>query len=170
MLAGQLHAARRRRLHSAIIDSKIFATLYAFWGGVFLTALVHFQLECNKGFKALLALTGSKLLAVPLILPLGALHSDVYHVSFAIAGFAVELLYVLTVWYELQHTLQFRRRPGAWIITVSAVVSVGAFFVMLSSFLALDKTVSRNGIIIGEYLFGASLLATVEASEYYKFY
>jgi hypothetical protein len=47
---------------SAIIQIKPLATIYAFWGAVFLTTLTHYQVQSRKGLNVLFAVLGSKFL------------------------------------------------------------------------------------------------------------
>jgi hypothetical protein len=155
---------------SSIIDNKVLSTTYSFWGAVFLTALTHFQIECKKGLKVILAIVGSKLLAVPLFLPFGSVDTDSYHYFFAVAGFAVEWLYIACVFFDIKSAP--KPPPGArfvlWTafpLATSAVIIAG-----LTVMGSANVGYKRVGIILAEYLFASSLLVVTKASNYYKLY
>jgi hypothetical protein len=154
---------------SAIIRIKPLSTVYAFWGGVFLTTLTYFQIQCKKGIKVVLAILGSKLLAVPLFLPFGAVSSDLHHYGFAIAGFSVELLYMLCVAYDVFHAP--KPMKGAFIIYGACLVAVASVALVLSGLSTATSLAYRRVIIIvTEYLFATSLVTLTQVSYYKKLY
>ena len=125
--------------------------------------------QCKKGIKVVLAILGSKLLAVPLFLPFGAVPSDLHHYGFAIAGFSVELLYMLCVAYDVFHAP--KPMKGAFIIYGACLVAVASVALVLSGLSTATSLAYRRVIIIvTEYLFATSLVTLTQVSYYKKLY
>lgn len=142
---------------SAIIHHDVLSTVYAFWGAAFLTSLTYFQIQCKKPLRILFAVLGSKLLAVPLYLPFGAVESDVYHYAFAVAGFALEFAYILCVLTDV-NTCHHAPR-GSGLIYFGATLATAAFVTgCVGAFSHAHTSFVRVAIFIAEYLFGFGLL------------
>lgn len=157
---------------SYLIRREPLATTYAYVGGLFLFSVVYCQVDNQKDsnvsiVRFLASFVSAKLLAIPLILPLGSVKSSSVHVVCFLLGAYFEVLVCGIIYYER------KRRP--WLAVADSV------FLVATACLA---TATVAGTVLGmghphnagvyallsmEYLFGLSLAVTSFITHKFKY-
>lgn len=152
---------------SGIISAEPLATAYAFFGGIFLLCIIYFQTTKKNLFRFVMAFLGGKFLGVPLIIPLGSVSNDWYHISFAGAGFVLQFVLGLAVLYDCFSTKITPKGTGtlAWStfgMFVGIVLGLFTFYPQASNGYVVYT------LVFAEYLLGVCLVVSAKAIDLYS--
>lgn len=156
---------------SSVIQAFPYATIYCWWGAIYLFSQLYIQLRhLKRGIKVICAIGGAICLGIPLMLPLDSGVNDIYHEIFAVAGFAFEALLTFCIMVDIfsRETLP---RGYELICMCSLGMATAIILYGVGSISAVENTEFYVVYqITAEYFVGSSTAALVATLEFFPIY
>jgi len=142
---------------STLVRREPLATSYAYAGALFLFSVVYCQSERSENLpRFLVSFFAAKLLAVPLIIPLGSVPSSAAHDVSGFLGAGLEVLSSVMVLLDSNSDRPHKRGARNLLVMTTSIMAAAVVTGIVVAYHAWSG-VHAYALLVFEYLFGASL-------------
>lgn len=141
---------------SQILHREPLCTAFSYFGAILLLVLLNYQTQFPRVIRYIFALIGAKCLSIPLLLPLGSVHSDYYHDSFAVIGAFFEIAFGFCVCTDVMNCVKLP--PGGFTIIVTTFIEAVSLLVGGILYYYGSSDVRLYLVTVLEYVFGVALV------------
>jgi hypothetical protein len=158
---------------SYLVRREPLSTTYAYVGGLFLFAVVYCQVDSQKDntvsfVRFLVSFVAAKLLAVPLVVPLGGTAaSENVHVICWVLGAFLEVLVTAIVYWEKKVRPWKAAAETKYLVAVAAMLTAAVTGILIG--MGHPHNAGVYALLGMEYLFGTMLATTAFLTHWHKF-
>lgn len=157
---------------SYLVRREPLSTTYAYAGALFLFSVVYCQADSHKDntvslVRFLASFVAAKLLAVPLIIPLGSVPSNGLHNACWVLGAFLEVLVTGIVYWEKKARPWKSAAETQYLLASCAMLTAAVAGVAIA--MGRPHNAGVYALLAMEYLFGGMLALTAFLTHWHKF-